>query len=1158
MSMKHNIIRLLMMAVFVSAFAGCTVDETDIQGSFPYLESEITQVRLPKDASTEVIEFSTNRNLTVKFNQSADWIDAAVSGNMVTLTYKQNDLEEERSVTLSITTVNSTARKEILIVQDPSGELTYYGDRILRSKNEIAQNTYTKVVPGNEQKGNLGQAGYLVIGDATQTRKYTASAKSVNRTVTVPVGDYSFDVLPSDIDDSDFELLAEAIHLVQSKTLVVANTNATAIPLDLISNNSIDNLHFAYNDLKNLPSASELKSLNLKVLSLEGNALTDISPLESCTLVERLNLSHNNIYDIEPLKSMSSLKSVDLTGLPLTKPQLEVFKEGFTAEVKATSINESASPLPIISDVEIEELGDDKVRLTAKVTRNAENVTSVGFYIGKKRLLGEMTYYSATLASDGSFTMDFSVTTLVDNVHHVRAVAYNESGAGYSNATNFGTLASDGDMKLINMDDIDQFFEDSYSHIYGSLFVGKISNWGPDGIYFKSDKEDFYFKKFELDDLTKLSGLVHVSEGLYIGNTDVATIAPIAHVTGMHTLYLKGNKIQNIPELAAAQTLKKLDVSRNFLKSFDFLELLPQLEELYLGDSAEPTLETNEIGVLAGLEKYTNLKKIDLSGLPLHKFQVDDLKAKMPGTEIAFSSGARSPYLPTLSTGTFTKNEQRAILSGYVVDCGKSAVIEHGFYFGKDLNSLEKIKVGNEIGVNTTFTYEVDIYDEDVYYFYPYAVSNLGESRSVPVSFTLAYDDLSEFGTANCYIVTEEGRYRFNASVKGFSAETLRPEYVEVLWETRHTYVPYDRGAIISEISLVDGYVEFTATGNEGNALIAVKDATGEIAWSWHIWVTDQPQQHHWTNQYGTFILMDRNLGATRADRGTGDEWREGSGTLYQFGRKDPFIYDGVYNRHSQFQTPEESVKYPTSFTDCGTWWNAETLDLLWDPEKKTMWDPCPPGYMVPPKNAYDHISHYGWEWDYGRHFIYNNYSGGNAQAWFPAAPQIDSWGYSSWRDGEGQVRTSGYYNWTHNQPTLYYNADGGWHNEPDAAEGIPVRCMRLADKFIVQTLSAASTETSVTVKGILVLNMEVDITEKGFVYSTSGDPKNSADGSIVLSDTAKGNFSATITGLSPNTSYKIRAYAIGDGETKYGEIVNVNTSTPGSGEGFTGDDFEW
>jgi hypothetical protein len=117
---------------------------------------------------------------------------------------------------------------------------------------------------------------------------------------------------------------------------------------------------------------------------------------------------------------------------------------------------------------------------------------------------------------------------------------------------------------------------------------------------------------------------------------------------------------------------------------------------------------------------------------------------------------------------------------------------------------------------------------------------------------------------------------------------------------------------------------------------------------------------------------------------------------------------------------------------------------------------------------------------------------------------------------------------------------------------------MRLADKFIVQTLSAASTETSVTVKGVLVLNMEVDITEKGFVYSTSGDPKNSADGSIVLSDTAKGNFSATITGLSPNTSYKIRAYAIGDGETKYGEIVNVNTSTPGSGEGFTGDDFEW
>ena len=217
-------------------------------------------------------------------------------------------------------------------------------------------------------------------------------------------------------------------------------------------------------------------------------------------------------FDSDTPFSADVLKKLEDEMKKIVKENLLIKREELSKEEALKLMRELDEPYKV---EKIEELGDDKVRLTAKVTRNAENVTSVGFYIGKKRLLGEMTYYSADLASDGSFTMDFSVTTLIDNVHHVRAVAYNESGAGYSNATNFGTLASDGDMKLINMDDIDQFFEDSYSHIYGSLFVGKISNWGPDGIYFKSDKEDFYFKKFELDDLTKLSGLVHVSEGLY-------------------------------------------------------------------------------------------------------------------------------------------------------------------------------------------------------------------------------------------------------------------------------------------------------------------------------------------------------------------------------------------------------------------------------------------------------------------------------------------------------------------------------------------------------------------------------------------------------------------------------------------------------------------
>ena len=90
---------------------------------------------------------------------------------------------------------------------------------------------------------------------------------------------------------------------------------------------------------------------------------------------------------------------------------------------------------------------------------------------------------------------------------------------------------------------------------------------------------------------------------------------------------------------------------------------------------------------------------------------------------------------------------------------------------------------------------------------------------------------------------------------------------------------------------------------------------------------------------------------------------------------------------------------------------------------------------------------------------------------------------------------------------------------------------------------------------------MEVEITEKGFLLSDVNDNPTIYSGysaKVEASDNAKGSYSCLITDLQPNSTYYVRAYAIGDGETRYGEVMKVNTSSPGSGEGFTGDDFEW
>ena len=1146
--MKKNIY-ILIACLFTAMLAGCSVNEEGIYGSFPYLEIDVTPVTLSKSASTEALTYESNRDLMVKVESNfGTWLTATANDGQIVLTFQDNNLETKRTAKLIITTPNQLITKTIDVTQDASGELTFNGDLKLKSKSEIKENTYTKV------------RGELIVGNVISVKAQTKAAD-----VNAECGDRTLVASHTDINDSDMDLLTEQIHLVEDRRLSVVNTEITEFPMDLIKNNGILRLYLPYNKISGLPSADAMEDLELYELSVEGNKIKDISNLEDCRFISYLNIAGNDIHDLSPILGMSSLNKVVLTGLPLSKPQLEVFKEKWTKEVVAESIRENDAPIPIINNIVVEQLDESTVRLTAKVERNGgNNLTNCGFYIGSNRNIKDMKFNAGSISADGTISLDYQAAKeLAGNVYHVRAAATNSYGEGYSNATSFGTRFSYEDIKLMSEDDINEFYNNSYSHINGSLYIGVLSSYHSEGIELLNETNYSYkyFWPWDLNDISKLSGLVEVTEGLYMANTQVSSIEPIAHVSGMHTLFLKGNRIKSIPELGCAGTLKNLDVSRNALTSFSFLDKLPNLEKLYLGDSNEPSKETNDIGILTGLENYTNIRHLELSGLPLHQFQVDDLKKLMPETEIVFKSGGRNPHLPTVSAGSFEKGDEKVTLKGSVVNKGKSDIIEHGFYFGKDKDNLEKIKVGDEIGENETFTLEQSIFDEDFYYFYPYAVNSLGETRTSPVQFSLAYDDLCEFGTANSYIVTAAGRYRFNATVKGFSSEQIHPSSVVVLWETEHTYVPEVKGSIIESIELVGGEVEFETTGQEGNALIAVKDDAGEILWSWHIWATDQPAIHEYKNAYGSFYLMDRNLGATRADRGSGDQWREATGTLYQWGRKDPFVYEGAFNRFLYHPTVDDAVKNPTTFSgNSGDYWTSSPMENLWNPDNKTIWDPCPPGYMVARKEAYDYMGINGWEWDYGRHFYYNGYVGGTDQAWFPNTPYLDPSGNNSWQDSQGWVRTSGPSDWTVNKQVFQFWGDSGQYSESSAADGLPVRCMRMSDRFIVQTLVPVSGETSINAKGILILNMEVEITEKGFVWSTSNsDPTTDYnDGKVTASDTSKGSYSCLITDLQPNSTYYVRAYAIGDGETMYGEVMKVNTSSPGSGEGFTGDDFEW
>ncbi|MBN8621749.1 MAG: T9SS type A sorting domain-containing protein [Flavobacteriales bacterium] len=113
-----------------------------------------------------------------------------------------------------------------------------------------------------------------------------------------------------------------------------------------------------------------------------------------------------------------------------------------------------------------------------------------------------------------------------------------------------------------------------------------------------------------------------------------------------------------------------------------------------------------------------------------------------------------------------------------------------------------------------------------------------------------------------------------------------------------------DIPGLISEVSVVSGEtpsdskirVEVNSAKGKGNAVIAFK-VNGNIYWSWHIWVTDDPSNGvNYSQGFETdvnlvptqIVYMDRNLGAVSKSF-LGNQWQKSGGLMYEWGRKDPF-----------------------------------------------------------------------------------------------------------------------------------------------------------------------------------------------------------------------------------------------------------------------------
>ena len=232
-------------------------------------------------------------------------------------------------------------------------------------------------------------------------------------------------------------------------------------------------------------------------------------------------------------------------------------------------------------------------------------------------------------------------------------------------------------------------------------------------------------------------------------------------------------------------------------------------------------------------------------------------------------------------------------------------------------------------------------------------------------------DLLSTNGTANCYIVSKAGSYKFPLSCATEKDFLSGITGVDVLWETDNTSGTQTKGNIITNVGTNKKYVYFDTPSilKDGNAVIVAYRGS-QIAWSWHIWVCQgyNPALTSQTLNGKSSPMMDRNLGALSAAASSALT----NGLFYQWGRKDPFpgavesyvaSSDGghfmkttqgesltVVSSESVAATVDYAIAHPGTFISTtknnGDWLATPNHDL-WG-TTKTKYDPCPAGWRIP------------------------------------------------------------------------------------------------------------------------------------------------------------------------------------------------------------------
>ena len=321
-------------------------------------------------------------------------------------------------------------------------------------------------------------------------------------------------------------------------------------------------------------------------------------------------------------------------------------------------------------------------------------------------------------------------------------------------------------------------------------------------------------------------------------------------------------------------------------------------------------------------------------------------------------------------------------------------------------------------------------------------------SETTPYNLSSSTGGSSVENTANCYVVSAPGHYSlplvygnaiknaatnvsaYTSTATGtnilnpfinhagngitdpyISGNGCTPAKAELVWQDAMnlvTDIEYNAGSNGGNISFkVD-----RSSIRQGNAVIAIKDASDAILWSWHVWVTDEDINDviEITNHQNVkYNFMPVNLGQcdgntiTYVERSckvkftAGDQSKEitikqlanviatgSNAPFYQWGRKDPLYPSNGMGNTTKIWYDKEGIpstanpmkgtfsagndcikncilnpnlmhnRYNGDYTYYNLWSaDNKTTSANDNPVNKTIYDPCPVGFKLPASNAF-------------------------------------------------------------------------------------------------------------------------------------------------------------------------------------------------------------